>query len=101
MTAKGLSKLIEECGELVQAAAKKLAYYTTDVHPDGAGSLKLRLENELADVRAASQLVIKNFGLDEGRIARRAQEKLATFEGWHRAADNNQHGVDAPTEPAP
>lgn len=52
MPAKGLAKLIEECGELQQIAGKKLAYYTTDEHPDGQGPLSTRLEDEIADGRA-------------------------------------------------
>lgn len=40
MTANGLAKLLEELGELSQVAAKKLAYFHTDEHPDGAGSKK-------------------------------------------------------------
>ena len=38
MHCDGLTKLIEECGELVQIAAKKQAYFDTDTHPDGKGS---------------------------------------------------------------
>lgn len=49
LTGKGLAKLIEECGELIQVAGKKLAFYTTDVHPDGgpSPSLKRRMEDEI------------------------------------------------------
>ncbi len=35
MTANGLTKLLEELGELAQVAAKKQAYFHTDAHPDG------------------------------------------------------------------
>lgn len=34
LTAGGLAKLAEECGELIQVIGKKLAYYTTQTHPD-------------------------------------------------------------------
>lgn len=96
MAAKGLAKLIEECGELQQVLGKKLAYYTTDQHPDGAGSLTQRLENEMADVYAAMDLVRGTLGLDGIAIEIRRVKKLATFERWHAVTDNNQHAIDAP-----
>lgn len=83
MTANGLAKLIEECGELMQIAGKKLAMMNSDEHWDGAGSMKTRMEDEIADVAAASQFVIGTFDLDETRIGQRAAEKLATFIKWH------------------
>lgn len=83
LCANGLAKLIEECGELQQIAAKKLAYFHTDVHPDGGGSLKQRMEDELADVAAASAFVAQQFALDEKRIKQRAALKLADFQSWH------------------
>lgn len=84
MHQNGLTKLIEECGELAQIAAKKSAYMDTDTHPDGAGSLKKRLEDELADVCAAGAFVIQTFGLDSERMKRRTALKLDTFQKWHR-----------------
>lgn len=81
MDRKGLTKLTEECGELVQIASKKSAYIDTDKHPDGK-SMKRRLEEEIADVRAASKLVQENFKLDKAFIKRRAREKLKKFKEW-------------------
>lgn len=95
MAAKGLAKLIEECGELVQVAGKRLAYYTTENHPDGDPPLSSRLEDELADVIAAITLVAELHGLDEERIAERVERKIAIFRQWHADAENNQHGIDA------
>lgn len=83
MSHNGLTKLTEECGELTQIAMKKIAFADTDVHPDGKGSMKLRLEEEIADVRAASQFVIANFDLDEEFIKERAEQKLKMFVEWH------------------
>jgi len=94
MTARGLAKLIEECGELTQVAGKKLAYYHTDVHPDTAGSLKVRLENEMADVMAAITFTATTLGLDRARIQARWQEKATLFFSWHADPDNNRDGVD-------
>ena len=95
MAAKGLAKLIEECGELQQVAGKKLAYYTTDTHPDGALPLSTRLSMEIADVMAAAEFVAKHHGLDSEMIKERKAYKLALFEEWHADPDNNADGIDA------
>lgn len=94
MTADGLAKLLEECGELSQVAAKKLAYFHTDEHPDGAGSLKTRLQDEMGDVIAACRFVADCFGLDEDAIEARYDKKLALFQKWHAETDNNSEAVD-------
>lgn len=80
----GLAKLTEECGELIQVAAKKMAYMDTDLHPDGR-SMKDRLEEEIADVLAACTFVAKKLDLNEDYIEKRARDKIARFEEWDRA----------------
>lgn len=92
MAANGLVKLLEELGELSQIAAKKLAYYDTDEHPDGNGSIKKRIEDEMADVLAAIDFSIAAHGLDEGRILDRAEAKLALFKSW--AGEIDTQGAD-------
>jgi NTP pyrophosphatase (non-canonical NTP hydrolase) len=87
MTNKGLSKLLEETGELTQIAAKKLAYIHTDEHPDGKGSLASRMEDELADVVAAGTFVTQKFELDTERMKRRSAIKLAVFQAWDAGDD--------------
>lgn len=89
MHGAGLTKLIEECGELAQIAAKKLAYFDTDAHPDGKGSMKRRLEEEIADVMAACDYVIDTFRLNITFIAERRNNKRRTFEQWRREYPNN------------
>lgn len=91
MTANGLAKLLEELGELSQVAAKRLAYFHTSEHPDGAGNLNERMEAEMADVSAACAFVIQQFGLDGERIGNRAALKLHTFQQWHADPENGQH----------
>jgi len=83
MVANGLVKLIEECGELQQIAAKKLAYFNTDLHPDGMGPMSVRLEEEIADVIAASIFITQTFQLNEDRIGDRVELKLKRFQAWH------------------
>lgn len=82
MAAGGLAKVMEECGELIQIAAKKIAYPDTDEHPDGKGSMKERLEDEIADVIAATTFITENFNLDEYRIYMRAGVKIRLFRYW-------------------
>ena len=95
MTAGGVAKLIEECGELQQVLGKLLAWYRTDEpHWDGS-DLRQRLEDEIGDVYAAMRFVIGEHDLDWGRIVSRCVRKLALFNEWHADPTNNQHGVDA------
>lgn len=82
MDRKGLTKLAEECGELIQIAAKKSAFMDTDTHPDGAGSMRMRLEDEIGDVRAIAAFITEKFFLDISRIEERRREKLKTFRQW-------------------
>lgn len=95
MCANGLAKLIEECGELQQVAGKKLAYFYTDHHPDGAGPLTTRMEAEMGDVIAAILFVADLLHLDHDNIAARRDMKRALFEKWHADKGNNGDGVDS------
>lgn len=78
---RGLTKLMEECGELTQIAAKKSAYADVDIHPDGR-SMKLRMEDEIADVIAACAYVTGEFKLNQTAIDLRVQEKMKLFFQW-------------------
>lgn len=95
MTANGLAKMLEETGELTQVGAKRLAYFTTLTHPDGAGSLKTRMEEEIADVEASCEFVKGPFELDREAIARRRQMKLALFTRWHADPTNGADSFHA------
>lgn len=87
MSNNGLSKLIEECGEVMQIAGKLLAY-PDGKHPDGKGDLRRRLEDELADLGAAIQFTIEAQHLVGGDVWIRRNEKLATFRAWHADPNN-------------
>ncbi len=82
MINNGLIKLIEECGELSQIAAKKLAFPETDIHPDGSGSMKSRMEEEVADVLAAIYFVKDRHKLDAVKIDERVKRKINLFVKW-------------------
>lgn len=81
MAQGGLYKLVEECGELQQVIGKILAYPTGD-HPDGAGSLTSRLEEELADVQACCMFVIRKHNLDREFISNRKWKKISRYNKW-------------------
>ena len=87
----GLSKLIEEQGEVLQKIGKIIGTGTLGEHWDGKGLLKDRLEDEIADVRAAQAFVAKHNNLNWGKIEKRASKKFSKFERWHR---NIQEGRD-------
>jgi NTP pyrophosphatase (non-canonical NTP hydrolase) len=80
-TLNGLSKVMEECGELVQVIGKIVAYGGLVDHPDGT-KLAYRLSDELADVQAALTFFHRhnNPGLNDSR---RVSRKIETFERWH------------------
>lgn len=82
MTNKGLTKLCEELGELTQIAAKKISYMDTDEHPDGKGSMRKRLAEEIGDVLAAAKFVADKFEISEAETGERAQKKLELFREW-------------------
>jgi NTP pyrophosphatase (non-canonical NTP hydrolase) len=93
MTAEGLVKLMEECGELVQIAAKRVAYYNTDTHPDGAGSMSHRLEEEVGDVLAAIDFVIGAHGLNHTRVKQRKESKLTLYRRWASEQATVEQGI--------
>lgn len=96
MTAKGLAKLLEELGELVQVAAKRLAYFHTSAHPDNAGDLDTRMIEEVGDVRAACRFVARKFNLPEDALLTREQYKLALYEEWDADPDNGHDCFHSP-----
>lgn len=84
----GLSKLAEECGEVVQVVGKLMATGGAAEHWDGT-NLHNRLLDELADLCAAIGFVIDwNFGGDVTPERYRAyvdrlNYKRGLFEQWH------------------
>lgn len=94
LTAGGLAKLAEECGELIQVIGKKLAYYTTQTHPDGGPPLDDRLREEMADVTAAISVVVELHNLNDCVFHARAKSKRDLFLKWHNDPDNNTEAID-------
>lgn len=89
----GVSKLIEETGEVQQVLGKVLGFGSLGTHWDGS-DLKRRLEDELADMAGAFAFAIEHMGLDLGYIDARASRKADTFRMWH---ERIQKGLDPVT----
>lgn len=81
MTAGGLCKLTEECGELIQVAAKMTAYWPKP-STHSQGELELKLEDEIGDVLAAIQFVTEKLGLSEHDIQARVTVKYNQYKKW-------------------
>lgn len=77
----GISKLIEECGEVVQVCGKLMGsrgdtkHWSCDLHE--------MMHDELGDLLAAIDFVISRCGLDRAKIVARKQAKVARFNDWH------------------
>ena len=82
-----LNKLMEECGEVIQAAAKFSAFPGND-HPSGQDSVQM-LTDEIGDVLAAASLAIKVLGLDATQIEQRCKSKQKRFIDWFERQDHN------------
>lgn len=76
---RGIGKLTEECGEVLQLLGKAVAFPTGD-HPDGRGSMRERLPFELADLKAAIEYFERVNDLRVDTI--RHSEKVAQFTAW-------------------
>ncbi len=82
----GLSKLAEECGEVLQVIGKLMGTRGKVEHWDGT-NLRDRLTDELADLSAAIQFVKYHCKLDNGEMMIRTKKKLERFERWHELGD--------------
>ena len=78
----GISKLIEEAGEVAQVCGKLIGTGGEPAHWDGT-NLRVRLQEEIADLMAACEFVVERCGLDREIVERRRLEKLALFQRWH------------------
>lgn len=78
----GLSKLIEECGEVMQVGGKLIGSEGNTDH--WSGDLNVMLVEELGDLRAAITFFMEANGIDTASVAQRQREKLARFWQWHR-----------------
>lgn len=84
----GISKLVEEAGETLQACGKLMGTGGQEQHWDGS-NLHARLEDELADLTAAILFVREMNALDGERFDERVQKKLERFRRWHELGLTN------------
>lgn len=81
MAFKGLAKLSEECGEVVQVVGKAIQVGDLD-NKHWSGDLRHKLEDEIADVLAAARFVIEHHKLDMDGIEKRSEHKYTKFCAW-------------------
>jgi len=80
----GLSKLIEECGEVSQVAGKIIGNDGAPRHWDGS-NLRKRVQEELGDLLAAIDFFIAGTNeLDDRFIQARRKRKLKRFIKWNK-----------------
>lgn len=91
----GASKLIEECGELVQVLGKLIATGGDTAHWDGS-DLGDRLVEEIGDVLAAANFFAWVNRLPQDQISVREHRKRHLFMFWQQ----EQSGRTRPSEPA-
>jgi len=89
-TWNGLSKLIEECGEVQQVAGKLIGSEGESAHWDGT-NLRERMESELGDLRAAIDYFIALNGLNAAAVERQRTKKLALFDRWNSEVHAKDH----------
>lgn len=84
----GLSKLTEECGEVLQVIGKLMATHGNAAHWDGT-DLRQRLLAELGDLAGAFEFVVGFLpAADLVAVRARAREKYALFQKWHAETVN-------------
>jgi NTP pyrophosphatase (non-canonical NTP hydrolase) len=82
----GLSKLMEECGEVLQVLGKIIAAHKCglpeNMHWDGT-NLRERIHDELADLAAAVNFFGSMNSLQDSAYRERVNKKLDLFCQWH------------------
>lgn len=84
---KHIGKLGEELNECAAAASRCVIQGIDESEPVTGKVNRDWLEDEIADVRANSELVIEHFGLDVAKIAERSERKKKHLRAWHAMAD--------------
>ena len=76
---KGIGKLVEECGEVLQLCGKAMLF-PVGPHPDGKGPIAERLPAELSERKAAIIYFesVNNLTVDNERVS----HKVSLFERW-------------------
>lgn len=80
---QGLSKLIEEAGEVIQVGGKIIGINGEEEHWDGT-NLRERMQDELADLLAAVRFFIQHNEFDQSKIDARVEHKFGLFQEWKK-----------------
>lgn len=88
-----LGKLAEEVNELGAIIARAIIQGLLGTDPDTGKVNLFALQEEIADVRGLSKLVIDRYGLDESEIGERAERKRKMKLEWIRML-TPQRGID-------
>lgn len=91
----GISKLVEEAGEVLQICGKLMGTRGALKHWN-VENLKEALEDEIADLTATCAFVIGACHLDRKRILDRYVVKLNRFNRWHSLGDDCRPGMPEP-----
>ena len=83
---KHLGKLMEECGELVSAAARCMIQGMDECDPETGKLNRDWLQDEIADVVANCMLVSDRFELNDDYIQNRSERKAVLLRSWHKMA---------------
>lgn len=78
----GISKLVEEIGELGQVLGKLMGSRGRIIH--WSGNLMDKLYEEMGDVYAALDFVVEKCNLSRVHIERQRAMKLEKFRRWHK-----------------
>lgn len=92
-----LTLLMEECGEVIQAAAKCLRHGEDGYNPFDAHGPSNRdgLNKELGHVMLAFQLALEQGIVDEAAVERYARRKRDTIARWlHHSSPSPRGGAD-------
>lgn len=81
----GVSKVLEEAGEIIQVLSKLIGAGGVVEHWDGT-NLRDRITEELGDLKAAIRFFEEHNDVDTFAIAVREQKKFEQFVRWHQAA---------------
>lgn len=83
---RGIAKLIEECGEVVQDAAKLIATGGTFEYDDGTKVDRDKLWTEVGDLLAAIHYAIEANPdiLPVDKIVERKRNKIAKYRHWFK-----------------
>lgn len=80
---KHLGKLAEECGELSAAIARCIIQGINESEPTTGKLNKDWLRDELADVMANIELVMRHFSIDYIAVIKRMDKKEEHLKAWH------------------